>query len=1099
VTKTDNFSTGVCSQTIFYTIEIKNSGTASALGANFTDTPDANSSLVIGSVSTSKGAVTTGNTAGNTSVAVNIGNIVTGETVTIKFSVVVNNGVFPTTTTINNQGTVSGSNFSNLLTSDPDQATYFQTTETDLNVFFGSLTLSCPANKQVAFGNNCQFVLANYSAQASSSDFCNTLNVSQNPLSGGSYGGTTTVTLTGTDALGRSGSCSFEVIPSDQTAPTINCPGNISQNNDAGDCSAIVTYAVTTADNCPNESLSQTDGVISGASFPVGTTSNSFTVTDASGNTASCSFDVTVVDAELPTISCPSSISQNNDQGNCSAVVTYSVTTADNCPNESLSGLPSGTSFPVGTTTNSFTVTDASGNTASCSFQVIITDNELPTITCPANIQWNNNPGLCFARVIFSVPTSDNCPNESLNQNNGLPAGAYYPVGTTLNTYTVTDAGGNTASCSFEVSIIDVELPTITCLAPVNLSNEPGKCSRKIVYLPPVGEDNCNSTTSLIGGLGSGSDYPVGQTIEKYQVTDASGNTASCSFSITINDTENPTLNLQGDNPLILCEGDSYVEAGAGASDNCDPNVAQNVLIDDSDVNTNVEGSYTVTYDVIDASGNSAIQLTRIVIVNHTPAQLDPQNCNNCNQIRLDYCQFDTPPDLEHSLTFNPKFEILASFLWYEDNNGVQGNPIGNPTVNTNQTSRTFYWVSQLDGDCEGPARRVRVRVRATSLVVFDLPELGCAGGQLDLAEWVSDSRKKATAFSFYDGDPNGGGSLLGSVSATKGQVDIGQHLIVNLPGQAIRYYATATNNTGCQVTGSEVVNSASGASLDPVANITVTSGDLVHVAFNSVDATHIVWVDHSSFNNPSIGLIGITGLGDLIFTASHTSNTAQTALIRVIAYNNTCAGQVRDFYITVNPGTGSRQAKNSLQLAAMKLNAHDVKINWEINYEFALERIEIEKQKNEGEWETVDHHDVGSHYNVTGQNGSHYNVTLHHGSYLDESGMGNVTKYRLKLIHEDGRVIWSQAVEVTFDFYENKRFTLYPSPTTGRFNLQATGSLEGTWSYILTDQLGRTILIDQLQDSETAIDITDQPAGHYYLVLKNATGKRYVKKVVKK
>ncbi|MFN8394957.1 MAG: HYR domain-containing protein [Bacteroidia bacterium] len=131
----------------------------------------------------------------------------------------------------------------------------------------------------------------------------------------------------------------------------------------------------------------QTAGLASGAAFPVGTTTNTFRVTDAAGNTATCSFTVTISDSELPTITCPSNITGNNDPGQCSKVVSFAAAVgADNCPGQvtiQTAGLSSGLAFPVGTATNTFRVTDAAGNTATCSFTVTISDTELPTITCP--------------------------------------------------------------------------------------------------------------------------------------------------------------------------------------------------------------------------------------------------------------------------------------------------------------------------------------------------------------------------------------------------------------------------------------------------------------------------------------------------------------------------------------------------------------------------------------------------------------------------------------------------------------------------------------------------------------------------------------------
>ncbi|HEX2831592.1 MAG TPA: hypothetical protein VHW00_01175 [Thermoanaerobaculia bacterium] len=105
--------------TIRYTITIANSGNTAATNVVFTDTPDANTTLVSGSVTTSSGTVTTGNSGGDTSVAVNVGTLNASQSVTITFDVVIDNPLPHNTTTIRNQGTVSGSNFTALSTDDP--------------------------------------------------------------------------------------------------------------------------------------------------------------------------------------------------------------------------------------------------------------------------------------------------------------------------------------------------------------------------------------------------------------------------------------------------------------------------------------------------------------------------------------------------------------------------------------------------------------------------------------------------------------------------------------------------------------------------------------------------------------------------------------------------------------------------------------------------------------------------------------------------------------------------------------------------------------------------------------------------------------------
>src|SRR5204862_701439 len=99
-------------------------------------------------------------------------------------------------------------------------------------------------------------------------------------------------------------------------------PANITQNTDAGLRAAVVSSTTPgSRDHCPGQTVAQTAGLPSGSAFPKGTTVNSFTVTDASGNTASCSFSVTVEDHENPTITCPANITQNTDAGLCTAVV----------------------------------------------------------------------------------------------------------------------------------------------------------------------------------------------------------------------------------------------------------------------------------------------------------------------------------------------------------------------------------------------------------------------------------------------------------------------------------------------------------------------------------------------------------------------------------------------------------------------------------------------------------------------------------------------------------------------------------------------------------------------------------------------------------
>ena len=137
--------------------------------------------------------------------------------------------------------------------------------------------------------------------------------------------------------------------------------GNVTVDNAAGQCNAQVTLGVPNfSDNCPGATITNDYNNTADASdtYPVGTTTVTWTVTDAVGLTAQCTVDVTVNDTEDPSITCPSNISTNATSP-AGAVVTFTPPTGtDNCPSASTiqtGGLASGATFPIGTTTNTFT------------------------------------------------------------------------------------------------------------------------------------------------------------------------------------------------------------------------------------------------------------------------------------------------------------------------------------------------------------------------------------------------------------------------------------------------------------------------------------------------------------------------------------------------------------------------------------------------------------------------------------------------------------------------------------------------------------------------------------------------------------------------
>ena len=103
-----------------------------------------------------------------------------------------------------------------------------------------------------------------------------------------------------------------------------------------------------------------------------------------------------------------------------------------------------------------------------------------------------------------------------------------------------------------------------------------------------------------------------GQTIT---LTDADGNASTLTIPTFIIDTTNPIITLTGLPSITLNEGDTYTDAGATATDNPGSVNLTASITTTGTVNTSVAGTYTVTYNVTDAAGNTATAVTRTVTV----------------------------------------------------------------------------------------------------------------------------------------------------------------------------------------------------------------------------------------------------------------------------------------------------------------------------------------------------------------------------------------------------------------------------------------------------------------------------------------------------
>jgi uncharacterized repeat protein (TIGR01451 family) len=157
----------------------------------------------------------------------------------------------------------------------------------------------------------------------------------------------------------------------------------------------------------------------------------------------------TVIVINSCNVTCPTSITRNSDANQCGTTVTYAAPTTNGSCGTVNCTPASGSFFQRGTTIVNCSTNSGPG----CSFSVIVNDVQAPTISCPANVSAVENPtGSGVAVVNYPLPTTnDNC--QGVTPVCTPPAGSIFPVGSTTVTCTATDAGGNQASCSFNVMV----------------------------------------------------------------------------------------------------------------------------------------------------------------------------------------------------------------------------------------------------------------------------------------------------------------------------------------------------------------------------------------------------------------------------------------------------------------------------------------------------------------------------------------------------------------------------------------------------------------------------------------------------------------------
>jgi uncharacterized repeat protein (TIGR01451 family) len=451
---------------------------------------------------------------------------------------------------------------------------------------------------------------------------------------------TATISSDKTDQFPDNNTAVAQLIVTDNTPGSscaLLCPGNIFKPADTTENGQNGAHVSFGTGETSGECGTITSSPASGSFFPVGTT----TVTQSSSSGESCTFNVTVTEGDAPpTISCPAPV--NKDAGNdCSVELTAAdlgtpttTGTGVTVDAERNDGQPLDAPYPVGTTTIIWTATDEQSRHASCNQTVTVTgtDVEAPTIVAPANItDTTGATGAACGKIIGEselgkADVADNCSSDANITiiRTGVPAGNFFPVGTTTITYKAKDSAGNiSAPVTQTVTVTDNTPPAIrapadasyVCPSDVPAGN-PSQATGDDENLPNGGPifDSCGGAVTVTvsdstTGAGSASSPMV--ITRTFTATDERGNAGHAVQTITVIDNVAPTITLNGASSMTVECHTSFTDPGASSSDNCS---GAGVTVSGA-VDVNTPGTYTLSYKAVDAAGNESPSVTRNVTV----------------------------------------------------------------------------------------------------------------------------------------------------------------------------------------------------------------------------------------------------------------------------------------------------------------------------------------------------------------------------------------------------------------------------------------------------------------------------------------------------
>jgi hypothetical protein len=322
----------------------------------------------------------------------------------------------------------------------------------------------------------------------------------------------------------------------DVTPPALTLPASVTA--EATDSTgATVAYAATANDNTDG-AVAVTCTPVSGSLFALGATTVTCTAVDSFGNTATGSFVVTVVDTTNPTLSGVPSSFQVEATGPSGATATWTGPSASDLVDGSLAvtcqsatHLTSGSTFPIGATLVTCSATDAHGNTATGTFTVTVSDTTAPVVGSHANLSAEAT-GASGAAVSYSNPTASDAVGVA-SMSCSPASDSTFALGTTTVTCTARDAANNAGSGTFTITVVDTTPPVIAAHAPV-AATVTSAAGALVTYTKPTATDLVDGAVAVTCLPAPGSLFPAGATTVQCGASDAHGNAASSSFTVSV-------------------------------------------------------------------------------------------------------------------------------------------------------------------------------------------------------------------------------------------------------------------------------------------------------------------------------------------------------------------------------------------------------------------------------------------------------------------------------------------------------------------------------------------------------------------------------------